>query len=579
MRLALLAVVVQTPAAGAAGGVVGFELTPEAKRALVRLEEQWDQWTAALEGQEYKRASTVFEGLSGSIRDLGMSAVPDLAVAAEALAIRAARQGQLDKATAALAAAERLDPGRPEHLFASARIARLEGRPFGAALLHVRGWLRLLSWRAERRIALTNVSLWLMASALTACALFVVLQLAVKGGGLLQDARRLFARLGAPGLGLAAGLLVLVLPALLPPQPIWAILVGSVLIWGYCTPSERLVLASLWLLWGAAPFVLDHGRQVVQEELSPPLRAVEDLRRGRLHGEFFSDIGTLTGLLPDRVEVIHLLADLHRTLGQWDAARAHYGQVLTSEPSNTAALLNIGSYYFLRGDYGSAVSYFKRATQAAPDSPAAWFDLSQAYYQQYLFPEAQQALDRASALDLARVTVWSNASAGERLRTDSSGLARGDAIRDDLASLLRGEDHGPGDWRRRGRWISLAATLVLLALALTLHVARRPHGYSEPGLEELLSRSTGERALRQLLPGLAAAEAGEGVLAWLDLWVPTALLMVPLGPALAFDLPLGFDPGGGLLWTVGLGGLAIFLLPRLIRLLLRLRGGRLLEAS
>ncbi|HEX4951893.1 MAG TPA: tetratricopeptide repeat protein [Thermoanaerobaculia bacterium] len=571
--------VLALPVHAAAGGVVGFELTPEAQRSLVRLEEQWDQWTAAIEGQEYKRASTVFEGLSGSIRDLGMSAVPDLAVAAEALAIRAARQGQFDKATAALAAAERLDPGRPEHLFASARLARLEGRPFAAALLHVRGWLRLASWRAERRIALTNISLWLMVSAQIACALFVVLQLSVKGGGLLQDARRLFTHLGAPGLGLAAGLTVLLLPALLPPQPIWAILVGSVLIWGYCTLSERIVLASLWLLWGASPFLLDHGRQGVQEELSPPLRAVENLRRGRLHGEFFSDIGTLNGLLPDRVEVTHLLADLHRTLGQWDAARAHYGRVLTAEPSNTGALLNIGSYYFLRGDYGSAVSYYKRATQAAPDSPAAWFDLSQAYYQQYLFPEAQQALDRASALDLAQVTVWSNASAGQRLQVDGSGLSRGDAIRDDLAGLLRGEDHGPGGWQRRGRWISLAATLVLVALALTLHVARRPYGYTEPGLDELLSRSHGERAWRELLPGLAAAEAGEGVLAWLDLWVPTALLLIPLGRTLAFDLPLGFDPGGGLLWALGLGGLVIYLLPRLVRLLLRLRGGRVLEAS
>ena len=60
----------------------GFELGAEAKSALSGIQDLWAQWLAAMEKDEYRRASTVFEQLHGSHLDLGMRALPDLALAA-----------------------------------------------------------------------------------------------------------------------------------------------------------------------------------------------------------------------------------------------------------------------------------------------------------------------------------------------------------------------------------------------------------------------------------------------------------------------------------------------------------------
>ncbi len=133
--------------------------------------------------------------------------------------------------------------------------------------------------------------------------------------------------------------------------------------------------------------------------LSPPVQAMESLEQHRLYGGLFTDLGSLRALLPESAAVKHLLADVHRSLNQWDLARSLYRQVLEKEPENTAALMNLGAYFFLKGDFGNAIQNFQKVVTADPQNAAAHFNLSQAYSESYLFDESKRALAQAREID------------------------------------------------------------------------------------------------------------------------------------------------------------------------------------
>src|SRR5262249_7300625 len=137
-----------------------------------------------------------------------------------------------------------------------------------------------------------------------------------------------------------------------------------------------------------------------------------------------------------------LLGDFHRSLNQWDLARSLYRQVIEKEPSNTAALLDVGDYYFFKGDFGNAVQYFQKTAAADPTSAAAQFNLSQAYNESYLFEEGKRALDQARALDSSRVDAWLKHADQMRVVMIDGGLARSAEIRTQLLQTFHGRESG-----------------------------------------------------------------------------------------------------------------------------------------
>jgi tetratricopeptide (TPR) repeat protein len=569
--LALLAPVRPAAAAAPTGLVASFELKGDAQQSLALLQDLWLQWLTAINSEEYRRADTVFAQLRSSVALLGFRAVGDLAAAADGLAVEAAGRRQFEKARLALAAAEALDPGRPERFFARARVARHEGQRFRALTQHVRGWASLLGWTVERRLWLANGLLGLLATVLVAGGFFLVLQLATKGAGLVEDVGRVLRRLLPLRAAWGVGLLLLLVPLAMPGGLAWWWLALSILLWGYGSVQERAVLGLWWLALGAAPFLLDQVTARAREEISPPIKALESIRRGRLYGSLFTDVGTLSSSLPDSTAVRHLEGDLHRLLGQWEEARGAYLKVLAAEPTQAGALLNVGAYSFLRGDYGSAVDHFKQATVVAPEAPGAWFNLGQAYSQQYLFGEAKAALEAATALDPTQVNQWIAAGEGVRIQTSSAGLERVAEIRAQLGAARERAAAAAAPLGSVARWAAPIAALVLLSLAVSLHLARRPYGYSEPGVTELLSAGSWQLAVRDLVPGYLAAEVGEGWKAYGELAALSGALLLPLSGRLLERLPLAIDPGRGLAWTIAALVLAGVLVPRLLRFGLRLR--------
>jgi tetratricopeptide (TPR) repeat protein len=528
----------------------GFEITPAVRQQLQRLQAEWLHWVSATDRERSEAAVTE---MLATADQLGMKRLPDPSLGALAWSLEAAKRLDFSRAAWCLAAAERLDPQRPETAFAAAAVARAQGAwPRVVAALGS-AYPRLLWLPLERQLWLQDLLIWSLYLLLLTGALFIGALMATRGGGLFQDLMALASRRLPHALALFFAAAFLLWPLALPAGLAWALLLWSLLLWGYGSPSERAVLVALWLLLGLAPLVVATQRRAVAVRLSPAVKAIESIRERRLYGSLFGDLGILRSSLPDSPAVKHLLADVHRMLGQGDQARAFYREVLDAEPQNAAALLNLGVYAFNHGDTTGAIQYFQQASAADPrNAAAAQYDLSQAYNEAYLFDEAHRALAQAKAIDAERVDRWLAVADQEKVVTAAGGLALIPEIERSLtgpAPALDLVQHGA----------SLVVALGALLLAVALHLARRPYGYAETQMQWRLGHRALDRVRRALTPGLSAAEAGEGARAFLALLLPAALLLMPLFERLGYRIPWGYDGGGFAAWALSLAGLAIYL--------------------
>lgn len=554
------------PAAGqevSSPQVTGVEMTAPLRLTLKQLEEQWLGWIVQNNRQQADKAvGDILE----TARGLGMKRLPDLAAGALARAVQAAQEKDFARARWSLEAAERFDPGRPETAFASARVARLQGRYANAVWDQLRAYPRIFNHPLERYLWLQDLGFWCLGLLLITGGLFVAMQMLTKGTSLFQDLVELFGRKLPRPVALLLAAAALLWPLAVPYGPLWLVLYWSVLLWGYASFSERSVLILLWFLVGLSPLVIDFQRQRVAVALSPPAQAMQSLEEHRLYGSLFSDLGVLRSILPKSVAVKHLLADVHRSLGQWELARSLYRQVLEAEPDNAPALINLGAYSFLKGDFGAAIQTFQKAAEVDPRNAAAQYNLSQAYSESYMFDEQNAALHRARAIDLNRVNQWI-ANSSERVVTLPGGLARIPEIRAQLQTTWGRAEPLSGRLELFRRGLSLLLALSLMLIAVALHLARRPFGYTERPAE--IFPDAFDRWGRVLLPGVTSAEVGEGAKAFLALLVPTALLLLPRFGDLGVRIPWRYDPGN--LLSVGIMIVGLLLLYG-VRLRRELRG-------
>jgi len=235
----------------------------------------------------------------------------------------------------------------------------------GGGELSVRG-LSAPSELLAGGVVTADFVLWVLLVLMVTAALFVAVQMAVKGSSLLRDLRGALTGRLPPGVATALALAILFGPLALPGGLLWALLLWSALLWGYQSLSERIVTGLVWVIVAIAP-VVAAGQQVrIALEQSPPLRALASFGEGRLYGTFFSDLQVLRSVLGTDAAALELLGDVHRTLGQWEVARTHYRQVLEAEPDNVAVLINFGAYSFRKGNFALATSTSSARPGSAP---------------------------------------------------------------------------------------------------------------------------------------------------------------------------------------------------------------------
>lgn len=538
-------------------------LTTPVRQTLQRVQEDWEAWQRAYFQNDRDGAEAACTSLQALMADLGMERLPELASAAAAYARRSAQSGNFTRADWALEDARVLDETRPEIDFAAAIVRWRQGDYLRSLTATVSAYGRLFRLSSARTVLLNNALIWLLFVLLTAGALFIVTQMAVKGADLLEDLRRPIAGWPLP-LALVIAFGMLTWPLLLPHGLVWMLLFWAVLLFGYASISERVVLTVLLVTVGVVPLVVRQQQRAMDMAVSPPARLLAALEQGRLYSSLFSDLEVLRGLLPEHPAVIEVTADLHRRLGQWELARLRYGALAELEPANGAALNNLGIYHIRKQDFRSAKGYLERAGEVEPGLVEPFFNLSQAFSSSYDFGESHEALAQAQKIDRARVDAWLEGGDNDLAIPVEGSARRYGEIRRELVARGRVDAMPTGlDWLRRE--LTLSVTSALLLAAVALHVLRRRFGYTTRVRLGRRSSSLWARLQRALIPGWHAAEEGHGGRGISLALLVVALISLPLLSRLRYRLPIDGELGTWPLLVVALVGLMALIMVRVGR--------------
>lgn len=534
-----------------------FELSRSVQQSLARVQEGWLQWVGASLQDNDERADEALRSLSVAVREVGFQYLPDLGVAASAQARQSTRQRQWRRGERQLAAAEALDPGNPEIAFARARHEWARGNRWQAVRVQASGIWSTITGRAAAK-ARVSLLLWLLTVLMLSLGLFVALLAGRHGRSALAALRSMLSPPLPEWAAVGVVAFLVIAPLALPSGLFWFAWVISILMWTFASRSERAVIALGWALLALAPVIADSGRRALALDQTPPMRAWQAFESGRLYGGFFSDAQVLRTALPDDPAALEFAADVHRTLGQWDVARSLYRRVLLAEPQNVSVLLNLGAHAFRKGDYTLANAYFKRATETSTPTAAAWFNLSLGFSDAYLFDESREALGQARQIDGSAVDRWMATPNPDRVLTFNGSLVRRDEVRRALMAAWT----QPEEKRFAGLPAGVVGAVLVgigLLLAFAFNAAREgqvamraePGSRREPGPLRYWSEA--------LLPAVDAARRGDGVTAWANVALLSALALLPAAFEMAGDLPVPSWPGPMLLGVVAAVGGSTYL--------------------
>ncbi|MEM9291386.1 MAG: hypothetical protein AAGD01_06880 [Acidobacteriota bacterium] len=581
----------------------GFELDTATQRSLRDVVDASIQWHRAFLQNDADGVDRELGALVAQAQALGVERLPDVAASALLRAHEAAKDGDFVRAAWGLEAAEQLDPGTPELAFARAAVEWEQGSYPLAVVNSLQGYWQLWTQPTERSLWLHNLALWCWLSLLVAGALWLVVQVGRYGGAIAGSLNAAFARALPAPLVILLLLILGLAPLAFPLGLLWWFALWSVLLWGLFNGAERSVLVFVWLLVAAFPAFTHWQQQQVSLTLSPELRAVEALDQDRLYGDLFADLESLQDALPESRQVSYLVADLHRTLGQWESARNHYGAILDEEPEHLAALNNLGVYFFYQEDFGRASEYFQRATDAQADNALVFFNLNRSFSSRYLLADAQTALERAQRLDPSGVNQWlSQVDVVSVLELPAAETSRG-IIRRELAQrtapatatatpeeptaaapssgesapnsaaleLADGDEDLSGaagsvtEAQSEGLpWLGWAygplfLVGIVLAGALLSPITGR-------GASEEVDLGEGlDLLLRVLVPGLPSLREDRPWLGYVAIWPLSALLLLPIASRWAYRIPWDFAPGQASLGVLVTLGLVLLLLLRLLQ--------------
>ena len=103
-----------------------------------------------------------------------------------------------------------------------------------------------------------------------------------------------------------------------------------------------------------------------------------------------------------------LLAGLYKNGRYFEDAFEEYKAALTVDPGPYQARINLGNIFFLTGQYGEAISNYRRALDVNPRSALAYYNMYLAQSQSFHLKEAEESLARARDIDAQghRRTCW-----------------------------------------------------------------------------------------------------------------------------------------------------------------------------
>ena len=341
------------------------------------------------------------------IRDfVAEEGVRRLEVPAGALVLEARawmREGNYDKALAALALAESIDPGRPQIAVARAHVLWASKAGIVASGTELLRAIRGTATHAVRDLSVLHrsavVAVAAFALAIGLFSFFMVLRHQV---ALRHDVEEWFVAGGGETWAKAGGWAVLLFPFVIWIGAGWAAMWGIVATFRYMRRGERVLamtlLAAATLLVPAYRF----GVGLFGLAADPTVRTTIAAANGGYDPDRIVKLRELVDAHPDDPMYRFLLAGLYKNGRYFEEAFEEYKRVLQASPSTYQARINLGNIYFLLGQYGEAISNYRKALEIRPDAALAYYDMYLAQSDSFKLKEAAESLSRAKELDPAR---------------------------------------------------------------------------------------------------------------------------------------------------------------------------------
>ncbi|HET7452597.1 MAG TPA: tetratricopeptide repeat protein [Thermoanaerobaculia bacterium] len=379
-------------------------LPPPATRSGLR--GRWFEFLSALNDDDFPSARLASADILRTASRVGISRLSDFSRGALYQARLAERQGKEQRAGLALDTAIQLDPDLVDPRWEKARLA-WSRRDYGASAVALGEAVSALFQAEEsRREFLSNAALLAGASfALAAAGL--VLALMLRHGRRLyhvvrERAQPVFGRRGT----VAVALVLLGLPLWLSFGPFWLLLYWSVLVSIHASGRERAVIAAVLLVAGCLGPL---SNAVADRNLiarSPLVSAAVDLEEKKEEGGSVDLLRRASEVFSEDPDVWFLLGRFAQRRDDYDEAAADYARALKDDPKYFRAMIGVGNIHFWQGDLGEAMTDYRDAIQARPGSALAWYNLSLAQGDAYLFDQQKESLAQARRLAPREVDQW-----------------------------------------------------------------------------------------------------------------------------------------------------------------------------
>ncbi|HXH28007.1 MAG TPA: tetratricopeptide repeat protein, partial [Candidatus Polarisedimenticolia bacterium] len=335
----------------------------------------WFRYRALAQRGDKDEASRVIETALAFMRREGLNVAPTIASALVAEGQQAYGEGDYRRAKETLGFAAQFDPTlAAAHFGMGLTLLRGDRDPWSAAGEMWKG-LRSMTQDPEMLYTLVANTTVVGYMALCASGFLIVLILSLRNApAFFHDLQeRSGGRWGQEGAHLAGWWLLSV------PIVVFLPLVGMVAVWAallftYLRGRERLVVgACLFLLLLSGPV----GAVVMWQfgtATDPETRAlIQSVRDGPdLRHE--DELKRLAAEHPDDPLYPFLLASAYRSAGRLDDAMSSLQRVLTIDPTNARAHLNLGNLYALRQDYALAQAQYRHAWESDPTLALAHYD-------------------------------------------------------------------------------------------------------------------------------------------------------------------------------------------------------------
>ena len=404
--LLLFFVVFLLPAAMTAAQEHVSPLPPPVTRGLYR--SRWFEFLNAHLEDDARGAAAALAELKKAAQAVGVRRLSDFSRTATFEGRLAENRGRFERAARAYDAALELDDANSDAHFARLAFLLRRGARGGAASAVTAALGSLVATRENRLALFSALAVWAAAGLglATAASILILLvrhhRLSLHSLG--ETARRFF----GGGAALPLGWIIAILPLAFGLGPMWLLLYWGALAFSGSQRGERGVLAAAFVVLGLTVPLLARVSYENILQRSPVYVAAADLEERREDASAEDGLRQASAVFSDDPDVWLLLGIYAERSSDRDRALAAYDKAVRTGPERYQGFLHRGNIHFQEGDFAQAVRDYEAATERAPRSTEAFYNLALARAESYDFEGQGDALRRARAISARDVAAWSS---------------------------------------------------------------------------------------------------------------------------------------------------------------------------